>query len=161
MNTFVKGISVALLLVLSAAAGFFAYKSTQYDFKTLDNSTYRWADLDDSWVIVNYFAPWCAPCLREMPELNALNQQLPANTHLFAINYDVQTLEQMQEMKTRFSIELPLIVSEPNTQLPMEKPPYLPATFIIGPSGKVVDTVLGEVSADMLKERIAILKNAS
>ena len=96
-----------------------------------------------------------------MPELNALSQQLPANTHLFAINYDTQTLEQMQEMKMRFSIELPLIVSEPNTQLPMEKPPYLPATFIIGPSGKVVDTVLGEVSADMLKERLAILKNAS
>ena len=161
MNTFVKGTSVALLLVLSAAAGFFAYKSTQYDFKTLDNSTYRWADLDGSWVIVNYFAPWCAPCLREMPELNALSQQLPVNTHLFAINYDVQTLEQMQEMKVRFSIELPLIVSEPNTRLPMEKPPYLPATFIIGPSGQVVDTVLGEVSADMLKERLAKLKNAS
>lgn len=161
MNALIKKLGVVVVVAASMAGGLLAYKSTQYDFKTLNGNTYTWKELDEQWVIINYFAPWCAPCLREMPELNALNNALPENTYLFAINYDRQSVEQMQEMKTRFSIELPLIMSDADTVLPMEKPPYLPATYIIGPSGEVVETVLGEVTAEILKQKLIEHKRAS
>ena len=58
-------------------------------------------------------------------------------------------------------ITIPVIVSSPDTKLPMKKPPYLPATFIIGPDGKVIDTIMGELTAAHLKQRLETLKGAN
>ncbi|BFT30444.1 TlpA disulfide reductase family protein [Alteromonas sp. D210916BOD_24] len=135
------------------------YQNTRVDFQTLDGETYMWKAFEGQWTVINYFAPWCAPCLREMPELNSLSQNLPANTRLFAINYDHKTVAELRAMAQQFTIEVPLIVADEKTRLPMKKPPYLPATFIVGPSGEVVDTIMGEVTADGIRQRLSAMQN--
>jgi thiol-disulfide isomerase/thioredoxin len=156
----VKALGFIAITLLALSAGIYTYQSQQHDFETVNGEGYRWDDLKGQWTVINYFAPWCAPCLREMPELNAFSQNLPVNTLLFAINYDRQTSQQATEMAVKHAIEVPIIFATDNTVLPMEKPPYLPATFIIGPEGKVVDTIMGEVSEQDLRERIRELKMA-
>lgn len=153
-----KPFLLILLLIAAAMAGIFTYQSTQKDFETLDGEAYRWHDLQGQWIVVNYFAPWCAPCLREMPELALFHQSLPKNTRLFAINYDIKTKHELSAMIKEFDIAVPVIVSSPDTKLPMEKPPYLPATFILGPEGRVIDTIMGEVTAESLRQRLSELK---
>ena len=155
-----KPLFLVVLLIIAALAGAFTYQGLQYDFETLEGETYRWQDLNGQWVVVNYFAPWCAPCLREMPELAAFNQSLPDNTRLFAINYDPKTKPELKAMTEKFAIAVPVIVSSPDTKLPMTKPPYLPATFIVGPDGKIKDTIMGEVTAVHLRQRLTELKGA-
>lgn len=152
---------LTLFLVTGAAlAGMFTYQSLLHDFETLDGKTYRWKALQGQWVVINYFAPWCAPCLREMPELADFNSSLPEKTRLFAINYDPKTPVELAEMTKAFNITIPVIVSAKDTILPMKKPPYLPATFIVGPDGKVVDTIMGELTAEHLRQRLKELKGA-
>ena len=153
-----KIVGFIVVTLLALGAGIFTYQSQQVDFETVNGEGYRWGELKGQWTIINYFAPWCAPCLREMPELNAFSQNLPEDTLLFAINYDRQTTSQITEVANKYTIEVPIIFASESTVLPMEKPPYLPATFIIGPKGKVVDTIMGEVSEQDLKERIRKLK---
>lgn len=150
-----------LLIACAALAGLLTYQYLQHDFETLDGKTYRWKGLEGQWVVVNYFAPWCAPCLREMPELAIFNSLLPEKTQLFAINYDPKSASELAEMTKEFNITIPVIVSSPDTKLPMKKPPYLPATFIIGPDGKVIDTIMGELTAAHLKQRLETLKGAN
>lgn len=148
------------LFITASLAGFFTYQSLQNDFETLDGQTYSWNGLKGQWVIVNYFAPWCAPCLREMPELASFHQSLPSGTQLFAINYDPKTKAELTAMSKKYDIAVPVIVSSSDTKLPMAKPPYLPATFIVGPDGKIKDTIMGEVTADDLHQRLIKLKSA-
>ncbi|WP_420932908.1 TlpA family protein disulfide reductase [Alteromonas sp. A081] len=157
----VRGFGFVVVILLALCAGIFTYQSQQSDFETVNGEGYQWHKLEGQWTVINYFAPWCAPCLREMPELNAFNQNLPEDTLLFAINYDRQTSTQLTEMAYKYTIEVPIIFASENTVLPMEKPPYLPATFIVGPEGKVVDTIMGEVSEEALRERIHQLKMAA
>lgn len=158
MKRLIKIASMSLLMLLSAGAGVWLYQANQSDFVTTDGTQYRWASLEGSWVIINYFAPWCVPCLREMPELHHFNQNLPDNTHLFAINYDKLSDSDLAAMLATHNITLKVIRADEDTQLPMQKPGYLPATFIIGPDGEVKDTIMGEVSAAMLKSRLQVLQ---
>ncbi len=155
-----KPILFMLLLVAAVLAGVFTYQRLQYDFETLDGTSYRWEELKGQWVVVNYFAPWCAPCLREMPELANFHAAPPENTSLFAINYDPKSKPELKAMVEKFSIEVPVIVSSESTKLPMKKPPFLPATFILGPDGQIKDTVMGEVTAAHLRQRLSTLKKA-
>ena len=123
-----------------------------------DGTTYQWQELEGNWVIINYFAPWCVPCLREMPELHEFDRALPANTKLFAINYDALSHSDLVAMLAAHKITLKVIEANEDTLLPMAKPNYLPATFIIGPDGRVRDTIMGEVTASSLTQRLAQLK---
>ena len=168
VSSLLKNLGFAALIVGAGAAGIASYyvlndgqeQTVQNDFRTLSGDTFQWRNMQGQWTIINYFAPWCAPCLREMPELNALGQELPENTRLFAINYDIKTEQELKEMVEKFDIDIPVIVAERNTSLPMKRPPYLPATFIIGPQGKVADTIMGEVTADEIRQRLNALQSS-
>ncbi len=149
----------ALLVVLSVAAGGLVYQVTRSDFSTLNGQNYRWESLQGQWVVINYFAPWCAPCLREMPELHHFDETAPENTKVFAINFDVMTKDALANMVAEYDIALDVIIVDEATLLPMEKPTYLPATFIVDPDGKVVDTIMGEVSSQLLFARLEQLQS--
>ena len=155
-----RKLALLLLFIVPLGVGVFVYQSQQFDFETLDGTTHSWSDMQGEWVVINYFAPWCAPCLREMPELNAFSNALPSNTRLFAINYDSLSREDLSKLVTKYDIELDVIFAQQNTTLPLSKPAYLPATFIIGPDGKVKETIMGEVTEQSLKTRLHALKES-
>lgn len=157
-NSISKSALLIVAMIASLGAGMWLYQYNQVDFETLDGGQYRWADLRGEWVIINYFAPWCTPCLREMPELHHLNKSLPPNTRLFAINYDVLSLDELGAMTEKFEITLNVIVAKEDINLPIKRPPYLPATYIIGPEGDVESTIMGEVTAELLTQKIAQLQ---
>jgi thiol-disulfide isomerase/thioredoxin len=147
-----------LLFLVPLAVGVLVYQSQQFDFETVEGKTHSWSDMRGEWVVINYFAPWCAPCLREMPELNALATALPSNTRLFAINYDRLSREDLADLITKYDIKLDVIFAQQDTLLPISKPAYLPATFIIGPDGEIKETIMGEVTEQGLKNRLRVLK---
>ncbi|MEW9796978.1 TlpA family protein disulfide reductase [Alteromonas sp. CYL-A6] len=148
-----------LAVVLSAGAGLTVYQLIQSDFRTVSGKSYTWSDFSGQWVVLNYFAEWCAPCLREMPELSAFAANPPADTTVLAINYDHKTIEELKAMASTYAIGPDIIISGPETRLPVKRPPYLPATFIIGPDGSVADTLMGEVTAAGLRERLTALQS--
>jgi thiol-disulfide isomerase/thioredoxin len=157
-NVFMRKLALLFLFIVPLVVGVLVYQSQQFDFETLEGETHAWSDMKGEWVVINYFAPWCAPCLREMPELNALANALPSNTRLFAINYDRLSREDLANIVTKYDIKLDVIFAQQDTILPINKPAYLPATFIIGPDGEVKETIMGEVTEKGLKARLRSLK---
>lgn len=136
----------AVVILLSAFAGYFTYNALRYDFSTLTGETFKWSDFDNELIVVNYFAQWCAPCLREMPELNALATNLPENTRLFAIDFDMQPNDAQLEMVKLHNIQVDVIAPDANSFLPFERPAMLPTTYIINAKGQVLKTYTGEVT---------------
>ena len=145
-------IACALIIL----AGVFYSQSLKYDFKLLNGQQYKHEELLGQVVIVNYFAQWCAPCLREIPQLNAFYAQSPSSVKLFAISYDNLSEQKLLEIKTKYNIKFPLI-SELNTPFAFEKPSYLPATFVIKPNGELAGQLLGEQSVETLTSAITAL----
>ena len=65
--------------------------SSEPSFRVADGSSIRFSDLHGEWVVLNYWAEWCAPCREEIPELNELRQQgsqRGVEIRVLGVNYD-------------------------------------------------------------------------
>jgi thiol-disulfide isomerase/thioredoxin len=90
-----------------------------------------------SWLIINVWATWCAPCLAELPHLDTLAAAAPANVVFWAVSVD-QTLSAGQIAATRRRLNLqhlPLYHDRAQTLGKMVNTRSLPVTLIIDPNG--------------------------
>ena len=53
------------------------------DIEVFNGANTNLANLNGNWVVINYWADWCAPCIKEIPELNALNEKHKDNLKVF------------------------------------------------------------------------------
>jgi peroxiredoxin len=153
----VKKIALYLVVSISALIIGISYQlSNRYDFSTLDGSTYQFKELEGKWVVINYFAEWCAPCLREIPELNEfkLSSDEAQNAVLFGVSYDAMQDHELSLLAEKYNIKFPLI-NNVETALPFETPQYLPATYLIRPDGTLAGQLLGEQSMQSLNEALS------
>lgn len=99
------------------------------------------------WVVVNFWATWCAPCLKEMPELSALHT-MRENIEVVGLAYEDIALEQMQAFLKDHPVSYPIVIVD-TYQPPKDfaTPRGLPMTYLIGPDGKLAKQFLGPVSA--------------
>lgn len=147
---------IGLLAVLAILAGVATNQLFDSDFTTIDNKNYRWQDLKGRWVVVNYFAPWCAPCLREIPELNRFYQKHIDMVVMLGLSFDNLDSQELKELQVTYDINYPVI--EKIRYLPwLQAPKTLPHTIIIDPKGTVVKYLKGEQTADSLLTAIKAL----
>ncbi len=114
------------------------------DFSTDTDGSYSWQQLEGGYVVVNYFAEWCAPCLRELPELNEFYELYGDQVKLLGVSFDGLNNEELAALRAEYSIQFPLIQNEPLPMLPFAQPNALPATYIVTPSGEIKGPLLGE-----------------
>ena len=100
------------------------------------------AELRGQWLVINYWAKWCKPCIKEIPELNELDQQYSQVTVL-GVNYDGATGEELAAQLTDLGVEFAMLAEDPASSLNLPRPVVLPATIILDPSGKHSQTLLG------------------
>ena len=111
-------------------------------------------------LVVNFWAPWCAPCVKEMPELAALATDSAAkNINVIGIGIDSPT--NIAEFATKVKVSYPLYVAGMSgTELSRSfgnTSGSLPYTVLIGADGKVRKTYLGQLKFDELKKDMAAL----
>jgi thiol-disulfide isomerase/thioredoxin len=111
-------------------------------------------------LLVNFWAPWCAPCVREMPELASLAGELKAR-HVNVIGIGIDSPTNIAQFADKFKISYPLYVAGMSgTDLAREfgnKAGGLPYTVLIGADGQVRKTYLGELKFDRLRADLAAL----
>ncbi len=100
-------------------------------------------------LLINYFAPWCAPCLREMPRLNALAAE--GQIAVVAINYDPTTPAELGQLATRYEIKVPLLIANADASLPFPRPGALPTSYLLDSEGKLKQTLVGELDQQQIE----------
>ncbi len=141
-------------LVCAAAAVLITACSQEPDVVTDADNEFRWGDLGEKTVEVNYFAEWCAPCLRELPELNEFNQHKAKDVELVGVSFDPMSNAELAELKQRHGIEFQLALMEPAPKFPFQRPQMLPATYVIKPDGSVKGPLMGEQDLESLENAV-------
>lgn len=140
-------------LVIAALAMLLTACAKPVDFNDTNGNGYRFADMQGSWIVINYWAEWCAPCVKEIPELAALGDNHP-DIEVFGVNYDQPDPETMARQIEKLKVTFPVIDHDPYQRFGIEKPEVLPTTLIITPEGDLRDVLVGPQTEASLLEVI-------
>ncbi len=102
------------------------------------------------WLVINYWAEWCAPCREEIPELNRLATELGDRVSVQGINYDGLTGAEHDASARVMGITFASGGEDLGAQLMLERPKVLPTTYLIAPGGKLAHTLVGPQTYEAL-----------
>ena len=133
-------------------SGLHAANQPGLELATVDGGQFNLIEHRGHWVLVNFWASWCSPCLEEMPELSQLDQAEP-ELDVVGLAYEDSTPEQMLEFLQQHPVSYPIALLDIN-QPPadFEVPRGLPGSYLLDPQGRVVKGFLGPVTAAMIKQ---------
>jgi thiol-disulfide isomerase/thioredoxin len=123
----------------------------------IENNVLTSKELSGKYVMFNFWATWCAPCIQEMPILTKLQEK---NTDKFQIigvlmekDKDPKKLE---EFMTTFKMNFPVTVGDENYRMAktFDGVKMFPESFLYGSNGKFIKKFVGEVTEKEILEII-------
>ncbi|WP_333681922.1 TlpA disulfide reductase family protein [Dyella sp.] len=148
--------SSLLLAAVLLAAPVHAAMPAQPSIKvtTLDGKPYDLAAERGHWVIVNFWATWCVPCIKELPDISQFVKTHP-NVRAIGIAYDDTDPSDIRAFLTKHPVSFP--VAQVTMDKPLkdfDEPLGLPTTYLIAPDGKVAKHFTGPVTSALLSTAI-------
>ena len=129
-----------------AVAATSASQTPSLKIATLDGTQYDLAAKRGGWVVVNFWATWCAPCIKEMPELDAFDAER-MNVEVLGLAYEEIAVDEMRAFLKKRPVNYPIaIVDTYDPPADFPTPRGLPMTYIIAPDGKVAKEFMGPVT---------------
>ncbi len=128
-----------------------------YSLPDLDDKVHSLADYKGKWVIVNYWATWCPPCLEEIPDLvkfHERHREQGGDAVVLGVDFEDISKEQLADFVEGQMITYPILRSEPLAITPLGPVPGLPTTYIIAPDGSPVARQVGPVTGEQLDDYI-------
>ena len=108
-------------------------------------------------IVINYWATWCAPCRKEIPELNELDHQLSDRLDVIGVNFDGVVGEQLNQQMAKLGIEFDNLYIDPRHIWGLDAVTVLPETLIINDQGQLMHRLIGPQTKSSLETLINAL----
>ena len=122
-----------------------------------DGRMHTVSDWNGRVIVANFWATWCPPCIKEIPEFSEVARRYRDAPVQF-VGLSIDSAENVRDFRERFDVPYPLLVGTSNTLGLAEafgnSARALPFTVILGRDGAVADVTLGTLNEDQLVERI-------
>ena len=136
---------LVLMAALFAALPSFADKA-DFTLPDLEGKPVSLSDYRGKWVIVNYWATWCPPCLEEIPDLVELYEHNRKDVVVLGIAYEEVNLDYLKEFVDSHFISYPVLRMDPIPVTTLGPVLGLPTTYIISPEGERVARQEGPIT---------------
>jgi thiol-disulfide isomerase/thioredoxin len=118
---------------------------------------HRLSDYRGQWVILNFWATWCPPCLEEIPDLLLFHEAYKSKgAVVIGVNFEELAKSELISFIDEQFIDYPILLMEPNANTPLGKVFGLPTTFIVSPNGEVAKVHMGAVTFTDLEDYIQL-----
>jgi thiol-disulfide isomerase/thioredoxin len=152
----------AMVAWITLVISMFAVSAQAFELKDTTGQAQRLAELKGKWVIVNFWATWCAPCVKEIPDFAAFAKAQGDKVRVLgvALDWDETGKREADERKVKsfakkVGLTYPLVLGDDKSEKVFGKMKGLPTTIIYDPAGKIVFQKTGTVTPEMLNRVIA------
>src|SRR3954452_17687730 len=137
-----------LLAGLSGMSCAFA-AGASWDLKDVEGKNHRLADYKGRWVLLNFWATWCVPCIQEIPEIAAFQRERP-DVSVLGVAIDAEDVAKTKQFAAKVGHDYPLVLSDDAVERQLGTVRALPTTRIFDPAGKLVYDKPGRVDRKLL-----------
>jgi thiol-disulfide isomerase/thioredoxin len=141
---------LALVVMFSAGSA----SADSFTFTDIQGHEQRLQDYRGKWVLVNFWATWCPPCLEEMPDLIALHEA-HKNIDLVVIGVALDsTKESVVEFVAKKKVSYPIVFGNYELAEQVGEVEALPTSYLFDPAGKLVSYQQGMVTRSSVESYI-------
>ena len=161
-----KSLLFAFLILLGVHGGLMAATNTvknseskNFVLKDMMGKTHVLSQYKGKWVIVNYWATWCPPCLEEVPDLVALyDSRKNKDVMVLGVVFDFESASEVSEYVDDMLMSYPIVLGDDDTIKQIGNAEVLPTTYIYNPQGMLVKTKRGKVTKQYLEGLMKVNK---
>ncbi len=154
-----KSFLMSLLIIVLLSLHGISYAASNFVLKDTAGKKHTLSQYKGKWVIVNYWATWCPPCLEEVPDFVALyDSRKNKDVMILGIAFDYQSMKEVAEYVDDMLMSYPIVLGDEEVAKQIGRFVLLPTTFIYNPRGELVKTEHGKVTKQYLE---AIMRSES
>ncbi len=128
-----------------------------FELKDLDGKLRNADEWNGQVMVVNFWATWCPPCRKEMPEFIALQEKY-ASAGLQFVGIALDDAQKVADFIDTIGVEYPILVGQDDATRVSDaygnRLGALPYTAVVDRSGTIVKTFRGEVSRQAIEKVI-------
>lgn len=126
-----------------------------FSLPDLDGKVHTLSQYAGKWVVVNYWATSCPPCLKEIPQLVAFQERhKDHDAVVLGVDFEDISLAWLRDFAESMSMNYPVLRSNPSEPTPFGEVMVLPTTFIVSPTGELLARQVGALTAGDLEAYI-------
>ena len=133
--------------------------ASAFDIPDTQGKRHRLDELKGRWVVVNFWATWCVPCIQEIPEIAAFQKE-HSRVVVIGVAVDAENVAKVKQFAQKTGHDYPLVLSDESVEKQLGDPRALPTTRIYDPAGKVAYDRVGRVTHKFLEEATGANKPA-
>jgi len=119
---------------------------SNFRFSDLNGSEHDFDEYRGKWVLVNYWASYCPPCLAEMPDIERFYRANRTKFTVLGMDTASSSVSDIKSFMQDYGITYPLIPTQTSTLLAFGEIVAIPTSYLISPQGKVVNKTIGMIT---------------
>ncbi|GAO35081.1 thioredoxin [Sulfuricella sp. T08] len=136
-----------------------AVAAADFSFRDIVGKQHNLADYRGKWVLVNFWATWCPPCLKEIPDLMALhNEHKDKDLVVIGIATDYNSPKLVIDFAKEHRISYPIVLGNDAIVAQIGRLEGLPMTYMFNPQGKMVAYNVGALTQKAVETYIRAKK---
>ena len=121
-----------------------------FQFQDATGKTHKLEDYRGRWVLVNFWATWCPPCLKEIPDLIALYESRK-DIMIIGVAMDFNDSQVVMDFVQSMSITYPIVLGNRSIASQLDDISLLPSTYFFDPDGKPAARQQGIISRESIE----------
>lgn len=131
-----------------------------FSLKTLSGETFRLSDLRGKAVFLNFWASWCGPCKKEMPDMQKFHEKHKGNVEVIAVNLTGSEMGvgKVRKYIDKYGYTYPVPLDKNSKVQGMFDVTVVPTTYFIGIDGKVIKQKRGPMTYEEMEDMLQKVK---